>query len=85
MCDTVPLFEHLSEYEAIEDKEVHRAAFSNFVKRQKECLHEKDTSEDGRSTISRGLGEPAKDRRKTRKEETGIGTKTEVLDSRGWM
>jgi len=39
----VLLFEHLSEYEAFKDEEARRAAFSKFVRQQKERLREKET------------------------------------------
>ena len=58
----VPLFEHLSEFKALEDEEARRAAFSKFVKRQKERLREKEISEDGGSTTSRKRKEPTKDK-----------------------
>ena len=58
----MPLFEHLSEYKALEDEEARRAAFSKFVKRHKERLREKEASEDGASTTSRKRKEPTKDR-----------------------
>lgn len=60
--EVVPLFEHLSEYKALEDEEARRAAFSKFVKRQKERLREKEASEDGGSTTSRKRKEPIKDK-----------------------
>src|ERR1700753_3250643 len=62
IIQAVPLFEHLSEYKALEDEEARRIAFPKFVKRQKERLREKEASEDGGSTTSRKRKEPTKDR-----------------------
>ncbi|KII87520.1 hypothetical protein PLICRDRAFT_43174 [Plicaturopsis crispa FD-325 SS-3] len=56
----VPLIEHLPEYKALDDEDARRAAFSKFVKRQKERLREA-ASEDGGSTTSRKRKEPTRD------------------------
>ncbi|TFK74967.1 hypothetical protein BDN72DRAFT_886082 [Pluteus cervinus] len=64
----IPLIENLPEYKAIEDEENRRAAFSKFVKRQKERLREA-ASEDGASTTSRKRKEPARDERDREKEK----------------
>jgi len=64
----------LTEYKALEGKEARRAAFSKFVKRQKERLREKEASEDGGSTTSRKRKEPTKDKKK-KKTRTRIKTK----------
>lgn len=60
--DIVPLIEDLPEYKALDDEEGRRAAFTKFVKRQKERLREA-ASEDGASTTSRKRKEPARDHR----------------------
>ena len=69
IVQAIPLFEHLNEYKALEDEEARRAAFSKFVKRQKERLREKEASEDGGSTTSRKRKEPAKDREEKDKDK----------------
>ncbi|KAJ3877069.1 hypothetical protein F5051DRAFT_354298 [Lentinula edodes] len=56
--EAVPLIEHLSEFQAIEDEENRRTAFAKFVKRQKERIREAAGSEDGGSTTSRKRKEP---------------------------
>ncbi|KAI5118008.1 hypothetical protein M0805_008107 [Coniferiporia weirii] len=56
--EAVPLMEQLPEYKALED-EARRAAFSKFIKRQKERLREREQSEDGGSTTSRKRKEPS--------------------------
>jgi len=57
--EAVPLMQDLSEFKALEDEEGRRAAFTKYVKRQKERLREKDReSEDGGSTTSRRRREP---------------------------
>lgn len=57
----VPLMEHLSEYQALDD-EGRRAAFAKYVKRQKERMREA-ASEDGNSTTSRKRKEPGREDR----------------------
>ncbi|TFK26219.1 hypothetical protein FA15DRAFT_667713 [Coprinopsis marcescibilis] len=54
--EIVPLIENLPEYKALDDDEGRRAAFSKYVKRQKERIRETG-SEDG-STTSRKRKEP---------------------------
>ncbi|TFK51650.1 hypothetical protein OE88DRAFT_1698706 [Heliocybe sulcata] len=67
--DAVPLMEHLPEYKALED-EGRRAAFTKYIKRQKERLREKEASEDGGSTTSRKRKEPStKDHRDDRDKD----------------
>ncbi|KAG1726058.1 uncharacterized protein EDB91DRAFT_1166704 [Suillus paluster] len=61
----VPLLENLAEYKALDDDEGRRAAFSKFVKRQKERLREA-ASEDGASTTSRRRKEPERERERDR-------------------
>jgi len=58
----VPLFKHLSECKTLSDEEARRATFSKCVKRQREHLREKETSDYGGSTTSRKRKEPTKDR-----------------------
>ncbi|KAF7977604.1 hypothetical protein HWV62_3214 [Athelia sp. TMB] len=60
--EAMPLIENLPEYKAVADDEGRRAAFSKFVKRQKERLREVP-SEDGSATTSRKRKEPARDER----------------------
>ncbi|KJA28179.1 hypothetical protein HYPSUDRAFT_34557 [Hypholoma sublateritium FD-334 SS-4] len=59
--EAIPLIEHLPEYKALEDEEGRRAAFSKYVKRQKERLRETG-SDDGGSTTSRKRKEPTRER-----------------------
>jgi pre-mRNA-processing factor 40 len=63
----VPLIENLPEYKAIDDEESRRAAFSKFVKRQKERMRE--ASEDGASTTSRKRKEPPRELERDRDRE----------------
>ncbi|KAI0343200.1 hypothetical protein BDW22DRAFT_1484047 [Trametopsis cervina] len=58
--EAVPLMQDLPEYKAIDDEEGRRAAFTKYVKRQKERLRERerDASEDGGSATSRRRKEP---------------------------
>ncbi|KAG6865134.1 hypothetical protein C0991_004871 [Blastosporella zonata] len=60
--EVVPLIKNLPEYIAVEDEEGRRAAFSKYVKRQKERMREA-ASEDGASTTSRKRKEPPRDHR----------------------
>ncbi|KDQ19637.1 hypothetical protein BOTBODRAFT_126520 [Botryobasidium botryosum FD-172 SS1] len=55
--ESLPLFQDLEEFKAIEDEEARKAAFAKFIKRQKEKLRE--LSEDGGSATSRRRREPA--------------------------
>ncbi|KAF8159573.1 hypothetical protein B0H34DRAFT_842867 [Crassisporium funariophilum] len=66
--DVVPLIENLPEYKALEDDEGRKAAFSKFVKRQKERMRETG-SEDGGSTTSRKRKEPTRDHRDDDREK----------------
>ncbi|KAF9480538.1 hypothetical protein BDN70DRAFT_920496 [Pholiota conissans] len=59
--DVVPLIEHLPEFKALDDEEGRRAAFSKYVKRQKERMRETG-SDDGGSTTSRKRKEPTRER-----------------------
>ncbi|TFK39920.1 hypothetical protein BDQ12DRAFT_628985 [Crucibulum laeve] len=70
--EVVPLIEHLPEYKAIDDEESRRAAFTKFVKRQKERLREA-ASEDGGSTTSRKRKEPAREHRDDRDRDRDRG------------
>ncbi|KAG6909336.1 hypothetical protein DXG01_000936 [Tephrocybe rancida] len=60
--EVVPLIEKLPEYLALGDEEGRRAAFTKYVKRQKERMREA-ASEDGASTTSRKRKEPPRDHR----------------------
>ncbi|KAH6916046.1 pre-mRNA-processing protein prp40 [Coprinopsis sp. MPI-PUGE-AT-0042] len=57
--EVVPLIENLPEYKALDDDEGRRAAFTKYVKRQKEKMRE-TASEDG-SVTSRKRKEPHRD------------------------
>ncbi|KIK61630.1 hypothetical protein GYMLUDRAFT_58693 [Collybiopsis luxurians FD-317 M1] len=56
--EAVPLMEHLQEFQALEDEENKRTAFTKFVKRQKERMREAALSEDGGSTSGRKRKDP---------------------------
>ncbi|KAF5377810.1 hypothetical protein D9757_008104 [Collybiopsis confluens] len=56
--DALPLMEHLSEFQALEDEENKRTAYAKFVKRQKERMREAVVSEDGGSTSGRKRKDP---------------------------
>ncbi|THG94455.1 hypothetical protein EW026_g7029 [Hermanssonia centrifuga] len=71
--EAMPLIQELPEYKALEDEDGRRAAFTKFVKRQKERLREreKEASEDGGSTTSRRRKEPTKDGDRERDRDHG--------------
>ncbi|KAE9399919.1 hypothetical protein BT96DRAFT_957117 [Gymnopus androsaceus JB14] len=89
--EAVPLIEHLPEFQAIDDEENKRTAFTKFVKRQKERLREAAGSEDGGSTASRKRKEPTRtdqSRERDREREPSYrdrdrGKEYESRDSRG--
>ncbi|KAH9839899.1 uncharacterized protein C8Q71DRAFT_744711 [Rhodofomes roseus] len=67
--EVVPLIQDLPEFKALEDEDGKKAAYSKFVKRQKERLREqreREASEDGGSTTSRRRKEAIKDSRDER-------------------
>ncbi|KAJ7097278.1 hypothetical protein B0H15DRAFT_36154 [Mycena belliarum] len=57
----VPLIQELPEYKALEDEDGRRAAWSKYVKRQKERLREAAEDDDGGSVGSRRRKEPLRD------------------------
>ncbi|KAH9924721.1 uncharacterized protein B0H18DRAFT_1085405 [Fomitopsis serialis] len=66
--EALPSIQELPEFKALEDEDGRKAAYSKFVKRQKERLREQREreSEDGGSTASRRRKEPVKDSRDER-------------------
>ncbi|KZV94551.1 hypothetical protein EXIGLDRAFT_736585 [Exidia glandulosa HHB12029] len=61
--EAVPMMQDLPEFKALEEhEEARRAAFTKFVKRQKEKLREREGSDDGGSTTSRRRKEPVRER-----------------------
>ncbi|KAH8093749.1 hypothetical protein BXZ70DRAFT_949059 [Cristinia sonorae] len=75
--DAVPLMQDLPEFKALDDEEGRRAAFTKYVKRQKERQREKEreASEDGGSTTSRRRKEPERERDRDRERDKDRGDK----------
>ncbi|KAJ7352624.1 hypothetical protein DFH08DRAFT_859441 [Mycena albidolilacea] len=64
----VPLMEELPEYKALEDEESRKAAWSKYVKRQKERLREAAEEDDNGSVGSRRRKEPVRDNHERERE-----------------
>ncbi|KAJ7637625.1 pre-mRNA-processing protein prp40 [Mycena polygramma] len=65
----VPLMEELPEFKALEDEEGRKAAWSKYVKRQKERLREAAEDDDNASAGSRRRKEPARDNHERDRKE----------------
>ncbi|KAJ7158894.1 hypothetical protein C8R46DRAFT_1110690 [Mycena filopes] len=80
----VPLMEDLPEFKALEDEESRKAAWSKYVKRQKERMREAAEEEDGGSVGSRRRKEPARDTHEhERDRERGKEYDRDGRDERG--
>ncbi|KAJ6577207.1 hypothetical protein B0H19DRAFT_1019510 [Mycena capillaripes] len=80
----VPLMENLPEFKALEDEESRKAAWSKFVKRQKERLREAAEDDDNGSVGSRRRKEPARDNHERERErERGKEYERDGRDVRG--
>ncbi|KAJ7509732.1 hypothetical protein B0H11DRAFT_1960858 [Mycena galericulata] len=86
----LPLMEELPEFKALDDEEGRKAAWSKYVKRQKERMREAAEDEDGGSVGSRRRKEPARDghdrdreRERERERERGKEYERDGRDVRG--
>ncbi|KAJ7178563.1 hypothetical protein C8R43DRAFT_913533 [Mycena crocata] len=80
----LPLIQDLPEYKALEDEEGRKAAWTKYVKRQKERLREAAEEEDGGSVGSRRRKEPARDgHERERDRDRGKDYDRDGRDGRG--
>ncbi|KAJ7619887.1 hypothetical protein B0H17DRAFT_1113867 [Mycena rosella] len=89
----VPLIEDLPEYKALEDEESRKAAWTKYIKRQKERLREAAEDEDGGSVGSRRRKEPVREghdrdrereRERERERDRGKEYERDVRGGRGY-
>lgn len=64
LLQAIPHIEALPEYKALEDEDARKAAFSKFVRRQKEKIKESQASEDGDAVSVAASGSRARDDRR---------------------